>query len=165
MSEISKQSVDIWAEIADQAREAERRAVERQLEFLKWQQQTNARLAAEQLVWGLRQRIQDVAYAIWENAGKEQGKALDDWLQAQEVVLAPVFERTREVAALLWKAAGEPLGRSLEFWLEAEKQVLDSLRDASAGEHAEQEVTRSATNNRARGASSGRHSAESGTED
>lgn len=143
---------DIWAEIDNQAREAERRAVERQGAFvlwiMEWHKRTETRayamweasgkpqgqafdiwLASEQQVWGpLQERIQQTAYFIWERAGREHGKALEDWLQAQESVLLPLFERTKELADSMWKAAGQPLGRALEFWSSAEEQVLDSLR-------------------------------------
>lgn len=151
---------DIWTEIADRAREAERRAVERQGEFvlwiMEWQKRTETLayamweasgkpqgqafdtwLASEQQVWGpLRERIQQTAYFIWERAGQEHGKALEDWVTAQRDILLPVFERTREIANSMWRASGEPLGRALDFWLPAEKQVLNSLSiDLHAGPH------------------------------
>lgn len=149
---------DIWAEIANRARAAERLAVERQIEFIQflssrlaeWHQRTNALahamweasgkpqgqafdnwLKAEEEVWGpLRQRIQETAYSIWQTAGKQQGKALEDWLQAEQAIVVALFERTREIAESMWKASGQPVGRSLEFWFSAEKNVLDSLSGA-----------------------------------
>ncbi len=100
------------------------------------------------------ERVRELAYAMWESAGRQQGMALDFWLSAQKHVFAMAKASTqgypfnemgalaREYAAMpahayleqvrmsayaLWQAAGGQCDRALDFWLQAEKQLLATL--------------------------------------
>jgi hypothetical protein len=147
---------NIWAELDLQAREAYRRAFERQFEFItfinerigEWQTHTQKLayemwvagdqqpgkaldhwLTAEKEVWGpIRERIQALAFSMWEAAGSQHGKALDDWLEAQKAIFSPVWEQIRDLAHSNWEATGRQQDKTLTYWLDAEKRVLEMLK-------------------------------------
>lgn len=102
------------------------------------------------------ERVRELAHAMWEAAGRQQGAALDFWLAAERHVLTVMrmgmspqspehqaqnelvkelmfgsanayMDRVRELAYHLWQSAGEEYGRSLDFWLEAERQILETM--------------------------------------
>ena len=38
--------------------------------------------------WWHEQRVQERAYEIWERTGRPEGKAVEDWLQAEAEIVA-----------------------------------------------------------------------------
>ena len=47
---------------------------------------------AVELPDGLWERIAQKAYELYENRGKEDGRALEDWLQAEPIVMEEIHE-------------------------------------------------------------------------
>lgn len=41
---------------------------------------------------GVQERIAKKAYELWEQRGRREGKALDDWLDAQASVMGEIHE-------------------------------------------------------------------------
>ena len=107
------------------------------------------------------ERIREMAYLMWDAAGRQQGAAIDFWLAAEKHVLAVMRAATatvntadensgaqvhqialnsqvayldcvRQTAYSMWEAAGKEYGRALDFWLQAEQQVLDEMTEVAA---------------------------------
>lgn len=98
-----------------------------------------------------KEKITDLAYNLWEEAGKPEGDGFDFWIRAEEVVcnnhtkvemkknkpmiasLVPTVlsyrpnkvneHLIRLVAYYLWEEAGKPEGDGVNFWLEAERKL------------------------------------------
>jgi len=101
----------------------------------------------------LQHVVGELAYAMWEDGGRQVGVALDSWLSAErhvyamwvaivgttgnEVENAPAkldsfsvveyMEGIRRLAYELWWDAQKPAGQALKFWLKAEEQVLGTI--------------------------------------
>jgi hypothetical protein len=101
------------------------------------------------------ERVRELAYLMWEAAGRQHGAATDFWLAAERHVLtvmrtgmgaaadadtpnvlakelllgssAAYLDRVRELAHSIWLSAGQECGRSLDFWLDAERRVLGAM--------------------------------------
>jgi hypothetical protein len=58
---------------------------------------------------GLDQVVRERAYLLWEQAGRQEGRADDFWHQAQH-------ERICERAYALWEREGNPEGKADEHW-------------------------------------------------
>jgi hypothetical protein len=41
---------------------------------------------------GLRERISRKAYELWEQRGRQEGNALRDWLDAEEIIMKEIHE-------------------------------------------------------------------------
>lgn len=41
---------------------------------------------------GLRERISRKAYELWEQRGRQEGNALRDWLDAEEIIMEEIHE-------------------------------------------------------------------------
>jgi hypothetical protein len=77
------------------------------------------------------------AYSAWERAGRPEGMALDNWLQAEAQLAATPADdeattkgatKDRNIAIAqcaygLWERAGRPEGKAIEHWLEAEAEL------------------------------------------
>lgn len=48
---------------------------------------------------GVQQRIRDLAYLMWESAGRQHGLAMQYWLAAEKEVLGIMQTATKTVAA------------------------------------------------------------------
>ena len=79
--------------------------------------------------------IKQRAYLIWQREDCPDGRALDNWLQAEQEVIQ--FH-----AYFLWEQQGRPEGRALDNWLEAERNVSDCIRRARESERILREVDR-----------------------
>lgn len=106
-------------------------------------------------------RIREMAYLMWDAAGRQHGAAIDFWLAAEKHVLTIMraasatvtppdgdkgaqvplialnsqiayLDSIRQTAYSMWGAAGEEYGRALDFWLQAERQVLDEMTEVAA---------------------------------
>ena len=58
---------------------------------------------------GLDQVVRELAYSLWEQAGRPEGRADDFWRQAQH-------QRFCSRAYALWEREGRPEGKADEYW-------------------------------------------------
>lgn len=111
------------------------------------------------------QRVRELAYHMWESAGRQQGMATEFWLAAQKHVTAIMraqqvsrantmvlscaqmtpeayMDNLRHMAYEIWQSMGSPYGQAFECWLAAERRIFDNLStstvpaDASAKDDA-----------------------------
>lgn len=61
------------------------------------------------------------AYLIWQRQGSPDGRALDNWLEAER-------EEIRLRAYFIWEREGRLDGRALDNWVQAEQEVAEELR-------------------------------------
>ena len=111
---------DIWDELDRLAKEAYWRALERQVDFIQF-------LSERISDWQNRTRA--LAYSMWEEGGRQPGRALDHWIAAETDVWGPMRERIQHLAYSLWDAAGRQPGRAFDDWLEAQKTLLAPIWD------------------------------------
>ena len=55
--------------------------------------------AVTEMAEGVQQRIRDLAYLMWESAGRQHGLAMQYWLAAEKEVLGIMQAATKTVAA------------------------------------------------------------------
>ena len=55
--------------------------------------------AVTEMAEGVQQRIRDLAYVMWESAGRQHGLAMQYWLAAEKEVLGIMQAATKTVAA------------------------------------------------------------------
>jgi hypothetical protein len=58
---------------------------------------------------GLEQEVRERAYSIWEEDGRQDGRAGEHWQSALE-------QHLRKRAYALWQREGSPEGRADEYW-------------------------------------------------
>ena len=79
------------------------------------------------------------ASELYEKSGRAEGRDLENWVEAEKIVLAATivntddnsdgngnsYEETVKVASELYKKSGQAEGRDLENWLKAERIVRE----------------------------------------
>ena len=55
--------------------------------------------AVTEMAEGVQQRIRDLAYLMWESAGRQHGLAMQYWLAAEKEILGIMQAATKTVAA------------------------------------------------------------------
>jgi len=79
------------------------------------------------------------ASELYEKSGRAEGRDLENWVEAEKIVLAATivntddnsdgngnsYEETVKVASELYKKSGHAEGRDLENWLKAERIVRE----------------------------------------
>jgi hypothetical protein len=79
------------------------------------------------------------ASELYEKSGRAEGRDLENWVEAEKMVLAATivntddnsdgngnsYEETVKVASELYKKSGQAEGRDLENWLKAERIVRE----------------------------------------
>ena len=85
------------------------------------------------------EEIEKVATELYEKSGRAEGRDLENWVEAEKMVLAATivntdhnsdgngnsYEETVKVAAELYEKSGRTEGRDLENWLKAERIVRE----------------------------------------
>ncbi|SFV29093.1 Protein of unknown function [Devosia crocina] len=64
----------------------------------------------------LATRIRDTAYFLWEQDGRPEGRAMDYWLKAKQML-------QRQMAYDRWLADGTPPDQSDLHWHEAGREI------------------------------------------
>ncbi len=114
----------------------------------------------------MQDRLNELAYFIWESSGRQTDITLDSWLAATKYVQsmmavlkragrltmvdeeslaalaghgAEYFKRVRQLAEMMWESGGRLYGNTFEVWLSAEKHVwaLMAATIATTGSTAE----------------------------
>jgi hypothetical protein len=87
----------------------------------------------------LHEETVKTASELYEKSGRAEGRDLENWVEAEKMVLAATivntddnsdgngnsYEETVKVASELYKKSGQAEGRDLENWLKAERIVRE----------------------------------------
>ena len=72
----------------------------------------------------IEELIRELAYALWHQEGRPDGRCRDHWLQAEAEIW---HELVRQGAYALRKQEGKPDGRDRDHWPQAEAEIWHAL--------------------------------------